>query len=91
MSEEKKEPETVSLPTIRPKKKRGALSYMSAERRREIARMGGLAAQKTGRCHRWTKEEAAAAGKKGGSAAQKTGKAHRFNKDTARSAKKKSS
>lgn len=36
------------------------------ERRREIAAHGGRAAHAKGTPHRWTREEAAAAGRKGG-------------------------
>lgn len=39
---------------------------MTPERHREIARMGGKRAQELGRAHRWTSEEARAAGRKGG-------------------------
>lgn len=39
---------------------------MTPERRREIARMGGLAAHAKGTAHRYTIEEARAAGKLGG-------------------------
>lgn len=45
--------------------KRG-FAAMDPEKRREIARRGGKAAQAKGNAHRWTKEEAIAAGKKGG-------------------------
>ena len=45
------------------KKKRG-FGSMSKEKRREIASLGGRAAQAAGTAHRWTKEEASAAGKK---------------------------
>ncbi len=34
---------------------------------REIARLGGKAAQATGKAHRWTLDEAREAGRKGGS------------------------
>jgi uncharacterized protein len=46
------------------------LATLTEERRREIARMGGKAAQAGGRGHRWSPEEARAAGSKGGKAAQ---------------------
>jgi general stress protein YciG len=39
---------------------------MDVEKRREIARRGGKAAHAQGRAHRFTTEEARAAGKKGG-------------------------
>lgn len=41
---------------------------LSEERMREIASMGGHASQNSGHAHRWTAEEAAAAGRKGGAA-----------------------
>lgn len=43
-----------------PKKPRG-FAAISPERRREIAKKGGQAAQATGRAHRWNREEALAA------------------------------
>lgn len=46
-------------------KTRGFAS-MSTEEKRTIAGMGGKAAHALGRAHKWTKEEAAAAGRKGG-------------------------
>lgn len=54
------------MTTEQPKKRQGFAS-MSPERRKEIASKGGLAAQATGKAHRWTPEEASLAGKKGGS------------------------
>lgn len=45
--------------------KRGFAS-LSPEKRREIAAKGGLKAQSLGTAHRWTKEQAQAAGKAGG-------------------------
>lgn len=49
------------------KKKRG-FACMSPERRREIASKGGRHAQAMGRAHRFSHEEAVAAGQKGGQA-----------------------
>jgi uncharacterized protein len=40
---------------------------MSAEKKREIASKGGKAAHSLGTAHKWTSEEAQAAGRKGGS------------------------
>jgi general stress protein YciG len=54
---------TTSEPATR--QKRG-LSFCEASRRREIARLGGLARSLAGTGHYWTKEEAREAGKKGG-------------------------
>ena len=39
---------------------------MSEERRREIARLGGIAAHERGTAHQFTSEEARIAGQKGG-------------------------
>jgi general stress protein YciG len=47
------------------KKPRG-FAAISPERRREISSKGGHASQATGKAHRFTTEEASAAGKKGG-------------------------
>lgn len=49
----------------KPKKPRG-FACLTPERRREIARAGGRAAQASGRGHRYTADEARAAGKRGG-------------------------
>jgi general stress protein YciG len=40
---------------------------MSSEKKREIASKGGKAAHAQGTAHKWTSEEAQAAGRKGGS------------------------
>jgi hypothetical protein len=40
---------------------------MSSEKKREIASKGGKAAHAMGTAHKWTSEEAQAAGRKGGS------------------------
>jgi general stress protein YciG len=50
---------------MKERSKRG-LAAMSPERRREIARRGGLAAHRSGRAHKFTSAEARAAGLKGG-------------------------
>lgn len=39
---------------------------MDEMRRRNIASLGGLASHRKGTAHRWTAQEAAAAGRKGG-------------------------
>jgi general stress protein YciG len=51
----------------KPKGSQGFAS-MSLEQRREIQSKGGKAAWKKGTAHRWTSEEAKAAGEKGGNA-----------------------
>lgn len=48
------------------KKSKYGFASMDPERRREIARRGGVEAHKKGTAHEWNKETAAAAGKKGG-------------------------
>lgn len=45
---------------------------MDREKVRQIASSGGKAAHAKGTAHKWTPEEAMAAGKKGGSAAHKS-------------------
>ena len=47
------------------KKKRGFASLHPTDRS-HVARLGGLASQKTGKAHNWDKEEARQAGLKGG-------------------------
>ena len=49
------------------------LAALSPERRREIAAQGGKAAHQSGRAHKFTSEEARAAGRKGGKAGKKDG------------------
>ena len=50
-------------------KKRG-FAAMDPEALREISRLGGVAAHKAGKAHKFTSEEARAAGRKGGKASQ---------------------
>lgn len=57
MSDETSEP--------KPQSKRG-YALVDPERRREIARKGGIAAHQRGTAHEFTSEEGKAAGKKGG-------------------------
>jgi general stress protein YciG len=66
--------ETPSSPSIRTKKKCG-FAVMAREQVQELARRGGEAAHRAGRAHRFTTEEARAAGRKGGIAAHATPKA----------------
>lgn len=51
------------------KKQKRGFAALSPERRAEISRQGGKAAHEKGTAHKWTKEEASAAGRKGGLAA----------------------
>jgi len=48
--------------------KKWGLARLPAERKREIARMGGIAAHKLGVAHEFSPEEAVIAGRKGGGA-----------------------
>lgn len=57
MSDEANEP--------KPKLRRG-YALLAPERRREIARKGGIAAHQAGTAHEFTTDEARAAGRKGG-------------------------
>lgn len=70
------------------KKKRGFAS-MSVQDRKRLASLGGKAAQARGTGHRFTTEEASAAGKIGGKAAHANGKAHKYNSTTGSAAGKK--
>lgn len=56
-----------TLPAPPPKQARG-FAAMSRERVRELASQGGRASHAQGKGHRWTTEEARAAGRKGGAA-----------------------
>lgn len=51
---------------------RRGFASMSPERRAEISRLGGRAAQQQGVAHRFTKDTAREAGKKGGKASKRT-------------------
>jgi general stress protein YciG len=77
--------------TDKPKKKPRGFATLTPERRAEIARQGGLAAHANGKAHRFTIEEAKAAGRKGGLAAHEKGTAHEFTAEEASAAGKKSS
>ena len=56
---------------------------MSYEKRSAIARRGGIAAQKCGRAHRWTKDEAANYAGTGGIQAHALGVAHEWTSEEA--------
>ncbi len=55
----------ISQDGLRPPRPRG-FERLAPERRREIARVGGVAAHQYGRAHKYTPQEASAAGKIGG-------------------------
>lgn len=52
-------------PAAPPPRLRRGLACVDPQRRAEISRKGGLRAQALGLAHRWTREEASAAGRKG--------------------------
>lgn len=52
-------------PAAPPPRLRRGLACVDPQRRAEISRKGGLRAQALGLTHRWTREEASAAGRKG--------------------------
>ena len=56
------------------KPKKG-FAVMSRDQRRKIARLGGIAAHQSGKCHEWKSEEARMAGRKGARARRKTAQA----------------
>jgi general stress protein YciG len=50
-------------------------AVMNRDKRRKIARLGGIASHQSGKCHEWNSEEARIAGRKGARARRKTSKA----------------
>ena len=57
-----------------PAKKPRGLAALTSERRREIASKGGQAAHAQGKAHRFTSEEAQAAGQRGGKISRRRNK-----------------
>ncbi len=57
-----------------PKKRGRGFASMSPQKKREIASKGGKAAHALGTAHKWTSEEAQAAGRKGGSISRRRSK-----------------
>jgi len=70
-------------------KKRRGFSAMDENKKREIARKGGIAAHRKGTAHRFTSDEAREAGRKGGQSAHRQGRAHKFTPEEAREAGRK--
>jgi len=60
-----------TTPDAKPKRPRG-FAAMDPEQQRRIASEGGRASHESGRGHRFTAEEARAAGRKGGQATRKS-------------------
>jgi general stress protein YciG len=69
------------------KPKPRGFAAMSPAQRKAIASKGGRAVQRKGRAHRWTREEAVAAGRKGGLASQ--GGGSRFDSESGAKAARK--
>jgi general stress protein YciG len=67
VADEKEDEEAAPPSTPRPKRRKG-FAAMSPEKQRAIASKGGKRAHELGHAHRFTSEEASAAGKKGGAA-----------------------
>jgi hypothetical protein len=65
---------------------RHGFASMSPERRRQVAALGGRTAHAKGTGHRFTHDEAVAAGSKGGRATHERGTGHRFSSEAARAA-----
>jgi general stress protein YciG len=65
----------INDPTMKPR----GLAALSPERRREIAALGGKAAHAQGKAHRFTSQEAKAAGQRGGKVSSKKRKEVRWN------------
>src|ERR1700676_277183 len=76
------------MPAVNDKKRRGFAGRDQAKQR-EIASKGGRAAHQKGTAHRFTTEEARAAGRKGGQVAHIRGTAHEFTPAEARDAGRK--
>lgn len=70
-------------------KKRRGFAGMDQAKQREIASKGGRAAHQKGTAHRFTTDEARAAGRKGGQIAHIRGTAHEFTPAEARDAGRK--
>ena len=70
-------------------KKRRGFSARDENKKREIARKGGIAAHRKGTAHKFTSEEAREAGRKGGRSAHRQGRAHKFTPEEARAAGRK--
>ena len=78
-----------SLPAPAPARKRQGFAAMNPELARRISSLGGRAAQREGKAHRWSKDEARRAGSKGAAIGHAKGTAHRWTVEEARSAGRK--
>ena len=58
---------------MEPKQKKG-FAVMSRDKRRKIARWGGIASHQSGKCHEWKSEDVRMVGRKGARARRKTAK-----------------
>ncbi|HEY7428869.1 MAG TPA: KGG domain-containing protein [Gemmataceae bacterium] len=71
------------------KKSKKGFASMDPEKQREIAKKGGKAAQRKGKAHKWTRDEAVEAGRKGGKAVQAAGTGNRFDSESGKAAARK--
>lgn len=78
----------VAAVPVAPKKPRG-LAAVDPERRREISRMGGKAADAAGKRHCFNPETGKAAGQKAAAKLHAAGRAHRWTSEEAKEASKK--
>jgi general stress protein YciG len=69
-------------PTPEAGRSRQGFASMSAEKLREISSMGGKAAHRSGKAHKWTREEAARAGRIGGLASDHRSKGRKRDQAT---------
>ena len=74
---------------MKKKKSKKGFASMDPDKQREIASKGGKAAQRKGKAHKWTREEAVEAGRKGGQAVQAAGTGNRFDSASGRAAARK--
>ena len=76
-------------PTMSKQKSKRGFAAMDPGKQREIASRGGKAAQRKGKAHKWTREEAVDAGRKGGQAVQAAGTGNRFDSESGKAAARK--
>ena len=74
---------------MKKKKSKKGFAAMEPEKQREIAKKGGKAAQRKGKAHKWTREEAVEAGRKGGEVAQARGTGFRIDSESGKAAARK--
>jgi general stress protein YciG len=73
---------------MKKKSKPKGFAAMDPEKVKEIASLGGKAAQRTGKAHKWTPAEAVEAGRKGGQVTKERGTGNRFDSESGAEAAK---